>query len=58
MPSKELFLGNLGRDVSRKEIEDVFEKYGRVVRCDIKDKGDYFNYLKRIIFPMLIIFNF
>ena len=26
MPKTELFVGNLDRDVQRKEIEDVFEK--------------------------------
>jgi len=26
MPSKELFLGNLGRDVTRQDIEGVFDK--------------------------------
>ena len=40
MPSKELFLGNLGRDVTRQDIEDVFDKYGRVERCDIKNRGN------------------
>ncbi len=39
MPSKELFLGNLGRDVTRQDIEGVFDKYGRVERCDIKNRG-------------------
>ena len=39
MPKNELFLGNLGRDVTRKDIETVFDKYGRLLRCDIKDKG-------------------
>lgn len=40
MPSKELFLGNLGRDVTRQDIEGVFDKYGRVERCDIKNRGN------------------
>jgi len=40
MPKNELFLGNLGRDVTRKDIETVFDKYGRLLRCDIKDKGN------------------
>ena len=39
MPKTELFVGNLDRDVQRKEIEDVFEKYGKILRCDIKNKG-------------------
>jgi len=40
MPKTELFVGNLDRDIQRKEIEDVFEKYGRLLRCDIKNKGN------------------
>ena len=39
MPRTELYVGNLGRDVSRRDIEDVFDKYGRLVRCDIKNRG-------------------
>jgi RNA recognition motif-containing protein len=32
----ELFLGGLGREVRRKDLEEVFSKYGRITRCDIK----------------------
>jgi RNA recognition motif-containing protein len=39
MPRTELFVGNLGRDIERKDVEDVFEKYGRIVRCDLKNRG-------------------
>ena len=39
MPRTELYIGNLNRDASRRDIENLFEKYGRVVRCDVKDKG-------------------
>ena len=39
MPKTELYIGNLGRDVSRRDIEGIFEKYGKVRRCDIKSKG-------------------
>lgn len=42
MPKAELYIGNLGRDVSRKDIENVFDKYGRLLRCDIKNKGFYY----------------
>lgn len=41
MPRTELYVGNLGRDVSRKDIETVFDKYGRLLRCDIKNKGNF-----------------
>jgi RNA recognition motif-containing protein len=39
MPRAELYIGNLNRDVNKKDIESVFEKYGRLVRCDVKNKG-------------------
>lgn len=39
MPRTELFLGNLGRDISRSDIEKVFDKYGRLLRCDLKNRG-------------------
>jgi len=40
MPRNELFLGNLSRDVQRRDIEHIFDKYGRIERCDIKSRGD------------------
>jgi RNA recognition motif-containing protein len=39
MPRAELFLGNLSRDVNQRDIEDVFEKYGKIIRCEVKNKG-------------------
>jgi RNA recognition motif-containing protein len=39
MGRKELFVGNLSRDVQKRDIEDVFDRYGRLIRCDVKDKG-------------------
>lgn len=39
MPRTELFLGNLGRDISRSDIEKTFDKYGRLLRCDLKNRG-------------------
>ncbi len=39
MPKSELFIGGLGHDIQRKDIEDVFEKYGRIIKCDVKSKG-------------------
>jgi len=39
MPRTELFLGNLGRDISRSDIEKNFDKYGHLVRCDLKNRG-------------------
>ena len=37
--SNELFIGNLSRDVSQRDLEKVFDNYGKVVRCNLKDKG-------------------
>jgi arginine/serine-rich splicing factor 7 len=39
MPKSELFIGNLGGDITSKDVEEVFEKYGRIVKCDVKNKG-------------------
>ena len=39
MPKSELFIGNLNSDITRKDIEDVFDKYGRIIKCDVKIKG-------------------
>jgi RNA recognition motif-containing protein len=36
MSGSELFLGGLSRDVRRKDLEEVFGKYGKIVRCEIK----------------------
>ena len=38
MPRTELFLGNLARDVVRRDIENIFDKYGRLLRCDLKNR--------------------
>ncbi len=40
MPRNELFIGSLPRDVSRRDIENIFDKYGRIERCDIKNRGN------------------
>ena len=39
MPKTELFVGNLVKEVTRKDIEGVFDTYGKILRCDIKSKG-------------------
>ena len=31
-----LFVGRLSRDVKTKDLEELFGKYGKLVRCDIK----------------------
>lgn len=40
MPRNELFIGSLPRDVQRRDIESAFDKYGRIERCDIKNRGE------------------
>ncbi len=38
-----LFVGRLNRNTRIKDLEEVFEAYGRIVRCDIKyGKSVYF----------------
>ena len=39
MPKTELYIGNLDRDVQQTDIEGTFEKYGKLKRVDIKNKG-------------------
>ena len=31
-----LFVGRLAKDIRTKDLEEIFELYGRVSRCDIK----------------------
>lgn len=42
MPHNELFLGGLNKETRRQDLEDVFSKYGRLTRCDIKYINGYF----------------
>lgn len=37
----ELFLGGLSKETRRADLEDIFSKYGRVTRCDIKYVNGY-----------------
>ena len=39
MGRNELYIGNLNKDVSSRDIENVFRKHGKVLRCDVKNKG-------------------
>lgn len=32
----QLFVGRLSRDVKVQDLEDIFERYGKLLRCDIK----------------------
>jgi hypothetical protein len=41
MPRNELYLGNLSKDVTQRDIEGVFKRHGKILRCDIKNKGAY-----------------
>ena len=34
-----LFIGRIPSDTRSRELEDVFIKYGRIVRCDVKPGG-------------------
>lgn len=35
----ELYIGNLSKDVTQEDIESVFQKHGKITRCDMKNKG-------------------
>ena len=37
----QLFVGRLPIDIRERDVEQVFEKYGRLLRCDVK-YGLYF----------------
>ena len=39
MPHNELFIGNLDRHVTQRDIESIFDKYGKILRCDVKNRG-------------------
>jgi RNA recognition motif-containing protein len=39
MPKSELFIGNLDRQITQRDLEDVFDKYGKILRCEVKNKG-------------------
>ena len=34
-----LFIGRLGRDVRTSDLEDVFRRYGKMSRCEVKGNG-------------------
>lgn len=34
-----LFIGRLGRDVRTADLEDVFRRYGRMTRCEVRGNG-------------------
>ena len=39
MPRNELFIGGLDRNCNQGDLEHVFEKYGRIVRCSVKNSA-------------------
>ncbi|CAF0767543.1 unnamed protein product [Rotaria sordida] len=42
MSQVEIFVGNIHRDISKHDLEDIFENYGRVVRCELKQGASNF----------------
>lgn len=40
MVRSELYIGNLNKDVTSRDIENVFRKHGKVLRCEVKNKGN------------------
>ena len=49
MPRNELFIGNLDRHVTQRDIESVFDKYGKILRCDVKNRGEAIFYKEIMI---------
>ena len=39
MPSKELFIGGLDRHCTQSDLENAFDKYGRIERCSVKNSA-------------------
>jgi len=37
----QLFIGRLNRNTRARDLEEVFETYGRLTRCDIKYGSKY-----------------
>ena len=50
MPKTEVYIGKLDRDVQQEDIEGVFSKYGKIKRCDLKNKGFYFVQFSSVFF--------
>eukprot|EP00124_Ichthyophonus_hoferi_P004547 Ihof_evm3s515 gene=Ihof_evmTU3s515 len=34
-----LFIGHLGPEIRTRDLEDTFSRYGRLIRCDVKNGG-------------------
>lgn len=39
MPKTELYIGNLNKNATEREIESVFKRHGKIKRCEVKNKG-------------------
>jgi RNA recognition motif-containing protein len=57
MPTK-LYIGNISSSVSSTELKELFEKYGKVLECDIiKDYAFVVSFIfNNKIFSKLIVF--
>ena len=40
MPRKELYIGGLDRNCNQSDLENVFDKYGRIARCSVKNSAN------------------
>lgn len=56
MPKNELFLGGLNKDTRRQDLEDIFSKYGKLTRCDIKYVNGILDFILNKFFFGLIFF--
>ena len=57
MPRTELFVGNLTEDIAREDVEDVFRKYGKLIKCDVKSKGTGNFHLSVVVFFFCLLFS-
>ena len=46
MPSRELFIGGLDRHCTQTDLENTFEKHGKITRCSVKNSGKHSNDLE------------
>ena len=40
MQRKELYIGGLDRNCNQSDLESVFDKYGRIARCSVKNSAN------------------
>lgn len=51
----QLFIGRLPRSFRSRELEDIFYKYGRMTRCDVK-QGEFYLTMYRVTDFRIMVF--